>query len=112
MVLSIIAFATSLVNKNREQTRKYQFLFIFFLVSISLYKLAAVFLFKLYMPERYTDFSLPLIHILLVSNGVGVCISACKRKYAKIIGIVIFLGLAWFYHKGSIRQGIGCTVWE
>lgn len=112
MLFCAVTCAISLRDKNREETRKYRFLFIFFLVSIALYKLAAVFLFRLYIPERYTDFSLPLIHILLVSSGAGACISACKKRYAKIIGMVLVLGLAGFCHKGSIKQGIGNPVRE
>lgn len=56
MIVSFIAFLTSLVKKNSEEIRKYQFIFIFFLVSIALYQLSIVFLFKLYIPKRYVVF--------------------------------------------------------
>lgn len=40
------------------------------------------------------------------------CISACKKKYAKKMGIVLFLGLVCCCPKGSIRQGVGSRIRE
>ena len=93
-VVPLLQSAASPKRKTEKGISTYPPIFFLLFSSILLYKLASVLLFKIYMPERYTDFSLPLIHILLVSKGAGVFVSALKTKPLKIALVVIFFFFA------------------
>lgn len=69
-------------------------LFALFLASALMYKISDLFLFQLFLPSRYLEYSIPLISLIIFSMAAGVGIGKIKgeelRKSAQIAGILIF----------------------
>ncbi|MFH1360501.1 MAG: hypothetical protein ABIJ41_05635 [Candidatus Omnitrophota bacterium] len=74
------------------------------LSSVLMYKLADIFLFKLYVPNRYIAYPVPIISLLLFSVTLGQLMTKIKTDHLKRICqvLVIFLLLASFHiDRGS-----------
>lgn len=67
---------------------------------------------KLFIPERHFHFSLPLIHILIVSLGMSSIIDRVRNSKIKVALIVAFVGIYIILYSGHIVQGIGLNIRE
>ena len=80
--LILIFSALFIVIKNKKLFFPVEFIYLA-AASLFMYILAQIFLLKLYAPDRYTAYSLPLITLILFGLIVGKGVGAIKKKHLK-----------------------------
>lgn len=91
----------------RKKLRVPKELFLLFLSGVVMYKIADIFLMRLFLPERYAEYSFPLVGLMVSSLAVSQVIGMTNsRKAEKILGFIFVVFL--FLNFGNSRgRGLG-----
>ncbi|CAN5457022.1 hypothetical protein BH09SUM1_BH09SUM1_30910 [soil metagenome] len=74
-----------------------------FIASMILYQAAVALLFKLYIPDRYVEYTFVILHVILVSMGAAAVVMLIRPTRWKVVAIIVIMvvsaRLEIFIHK-------------
>lgn len=99
LILFLIFLGKRVIKIPRE-------LWYFLIASMLLYKAACIFAYRLYIPQKYIMFSLPLFLFILLAINFPIFLKKMKYQVLKISLVVLFIFLSYHWYGSKIYAGL------
>ncbi|MBI3922712.1 MAG: hypothetical protein HY318_14920 [Armatimonadetes bacterium] len=76
-----------------------------FIASVSGYLLSALLFMRLYIPNRYTRYSVAVLLALWLAHNWDLLLRKIPWRWARTIAVIAVLGVAWCEYRDNFRQG-------